>query len=98
MKAFEGAGVGLKKVWSLTQALFFTGFFDNTNKWIWWILQFRKQSLSLGQNSLSLGGKFCSFMGKFAFFALKLRKNCQIFEFRFRICLSLVCLEFSKNR
>ena len=50
-------------------------------------------------------------MGKFAIFALKLRKNCRIFEFRFKIglslekilslekkILSLVCLEFSENR
>ena len=37
-------------------------------------------------------------MGKLSIFALELYKNCRIFEFRFKICLSLVKnLEFGKK-
>ena len=76
----------------------FHPFLDNTNNWIWRILEFRKKSLSLGKNSLSLAGKFWSLFGKIAIFALKLHKNCRIFEFRFKICLSLEkILEFRKK-
>ena len=76
--------------------LFFHRFFKITNKWISRILEFRKKSLSLGKKSLSLGGKFLSlggefssFMWKLTIFALKLHKNCRIFEFGFKTCLSL---------
>ena len=85
--------------------LFFHRFFKITNKWISRILEFRKKSLSLGKKSLSLGGKFLSlggefssFMWKLTIFALKLHKNCRIFEFGFKTCLSLEkILEFRKK-
>ena len=52
---------------------FFHRFLSNTNKWIWRILEFRKESLSLGKKILSLGGKFEDCVGIIVFVALKLQ-------------------------
>ena len=77
---------------------FFTGFWTTPTNGFGGFLSLEKKSLSLGENSLSLGGKIWSFIGKLSIFALKLYKNCRIFEFRFKICLSLEkILEFRKK-
>ena len=71
------------------------------NKWIWQILKFRKKILEFRKVWESRRQFWGQIMGKLAIFALKSKKF-RIFEFRFKIWLSLenlslVRLDFEKN-
>ena len=72
---------------------FFHCFLD-VNKWIWQILKFRKKILEFRKVWESRRQFWGQIMGKLAIFALKSKKF-RIFEFRFKIWLSLENLEFS---
>ena len=72
---------------------FFHCFLD-INKWIWQIIKFRKKILEFRKVWESRRQFWGQIMGKLANFALKSKKFC-IFEFRFKIWLSLENLEFS---
>ena len=74
---------------TVSNAGFFYRFLSNTKKWICRILEFRKKILEFRNNFLSLGDKNCYSIGKNCYFCLKITKNCRIFKFRRKICLSL---------
>jgi len=61
----------------------FHRFLDNTNKWIWRTLEFRRKILEFRIKFLEFRRQILQFYGEI--YALKL----PILEFRFKICLSL---------
>ena len=75
---------------------FFHRFLGITNNWIWRIFEYRKKLILEFRRKffefrrqVLLAEAIWSFIGKQSIFALKLYKNCWIFQFRFEIYLSL---------